>query len=148
MNMMAPDSVAGSTYIHAKMITVQPADGSTATGYVGSINFSDPSMNDNRELGIALGPADSAVITSMNGTFDHDYQVPLPVGFMMNKANGGNGYPTSWIAAAAKSGPDLDAPKQPEPPPPATRNSTAYPPPTPNFSTCGAMALSSAAAKK
>ncbi|HVM73340.1 MAG TPA: phospholipase D-like domain-containing protein [Candidatus Paceibacterota bacterium] len=53
-------------YIHAKMIL---ADHSRA--FVGSENFSSNSLNKNRELGILV--TDSAVITSLENTFEKDW---------------------------------------------------------------------------
>lgn len=61
----------GTFYIHAKVIV---ADDTTA--FVGSENFSTPSLDANRELGIVLARPD--VIASLEATFEHDYQAARP----------------------------------------------------------------------
>ena len=125
-NVMAPDSVKGSLYVHAKVVSLQPANGSPMQAYVGSSNFSNPSMNDNRELGVLLAANDQAAITTMNQTFDTDFGINDPnLAYMITYQNKGAGIPASW---AKKSTPDLDAPKEPGP-----KSSD----PTPNVSACG-----------
>lgn len=54
-------------YIHAKMII---SDGSYA--FLGSENFSEPSLEKNRELGIFI--SDPQIITSLSHTFTNDWQ--------------------------------------------------------------------------
>ena len=62
-----------ASYIHAKVITVTPANG-TATGFMGSENFSDPSMKYNRELGVMLdSTTDSQVLNTLQNAFDKDF---------------------------------------------------------------------------
>jgi hypothetical protein len=57
-------------YIHAKAIV---ADYGTATAkvFLGSENFSDNSLNDNRELGLII--SDPAVLTGVESTFNADF---------------------------------------------------------------------------
>ncbi len=61
---------ATALYIHAKAMV---ADLGTAgqVGYVGSINFSDASMNRNRELGLYL--YDPTLLSQLNTTLAKDY---------------------------------------------------------------------------
>ena len=54
-------------YIHAKIIL---ADGTTAL--IGSQNFSNTSLNDNRELGIRL--TEPAILTALDRTFQKDWE--------------------------------------------------------------------------
>lgn len=56
-----------SLYIHAKMILV---DGTRA--FIGSENFSQSSLDDNRELGIVL--TDSKVIAALTAIFNNDWK--------------------------------------------------------------------------
>lgn len=58
--------VISSPYIHAKLILIDDK-----TAYVGSINLSSQSMDENRELGIILSEAKS--INLLNQTFDLDW---------------------------------------------------------------------------
>jgi phosphatidylserine/phosphatidylglycerophosphate/cardiolipin synthase-like enzyme len=58
-------------YIHAKMIV---ADNTRA--FVGSENFSETSLNENRELGIMI--SDSAIIKSLLKTFADDWRGATP----------------------------------------------------------------------
>lgn len=58
-------------YIHAKAII---ADGATA--YVGSENFSNASLNENRELGMIT--TDSAIVSSVNATLTKDFTGATP----------------------------------------------------------------------
>lgn len=62
-------------YIHAKMIV---ADGGTsaARAFVGSENFSEASLNENRELGIVTG--DRAFIAGLAKTFASDWRDAMP----------------------------------------------------------------------
>ena len=57
-------------YIHAKAI-VADYGYSTAKVFLGSENFSDNSLNDNRELGLII--SDSAVLTGVENTFTADF---------------------------------------------------------------------------
>ena len=60
-------------YIHAKMII---ADGNRA--FVGSQNFSEPSLNNNRELGLVL--TDREVLTGLEAAFSEDWEASRPFG--------------------------------------------------------------------
>jgi hypothetical protein len=61
-------------YVHAKAI-VADYGFSTAKIFLGSENFSDGSLNSNRELGLII--SDSAVINGVESTFDADFaQIP------------------------------------------------------------------------
>lgn len=61
---------AATLYIHAKAMV---ADLGTAgqVGYLGSINFSNASLNENRELGLYL--YDAAILNQLNSTLAKDY---------------------------------------------------------------------------
>lgn len=122
-NVMAPDSVDGSIYIHAKVVSLQPANG-TMQAYVGSSNFSDPSMEDNRELGAILGDNDQDQISQINQVFDQDFGNDNPkLAYMITMQNKGTGIPSSWNdAVTATEDPDVQL---------------TYGPPTPNVSACG-----------
>lgn len=61
-----PTRSQGRPYLHAKYII---ADG--AACYLGSINFSTNSMDNNREIGLML--ADPAAIATLRATFDRDW---------------------------------------------------------------------------
>ena len=60
------DSAGGNPYIHAKIII---ADGTLA--YVGSVNASTQSMDQNREVGILV--ANASIIQQLESTFGQDY---------------------------------------------------------------------------
>ncbi len=64
-----PDTTNGF-YIHAKAV-VADYGLSTQNAYMGSINYSDASMNKNRELGLFL--SDQTVVTSLYNTLTADY---------------------------------------------------------------------------
>jgi phosphatidylserine/phosphatidylglycerophosphate/cardiolipin synthase-like enzyme len=77
-----PDT-AEHPYMHAKMILVDPPTGGAsrpgATGpyaYIGSVNFSNNSTTEARELGIVL--ADRAAIQSIQSTFTTDWAQAQP----------------------------------------------------------------------
>ena len=57
-------------YIHAKTV-IADYGYSTARAFVGSENFSNGSLNDNRELGMIT--TDSGVVTGLETTFDGDF---------------------------------------------------------------------------
>jgi hypothetical protein len=59
-----------SLYIHAKMILT------SSHAFLGSENFSDSSMDDNRELGLIT--SDAAIRSSLSDTFDADYASAAP----------------------------------------------------------------------
>ncbi|MEI6864052.1 MAG: phosphatidylserine/phosphatidylglycerophosphate/cardiolipin synthase family protein [Candidatus Adlerbacteria bacterium] len=69
-------STKGKLYIHAKMVMVDDK-----TAFVGSENFSDSSMNKNRELGLVLSAP--AVVASLRTTFAGDWAAARP--FTMTK---------------------------------------------------------------
>lgn len=77
VTLYAPQSVVPEAlYIHAKSITVNGADGTFKQGFVGSENFSDPSLLFNRELGLPLDaadPGDASVAQTIVTTFDGDF---------------------------------------------------------------------------
>ncbi len=62
-------------YVHAKAIV---ADNGTATAkvFAGSENFSDNSLNNNRELGLIVN--DAGVLTGVESTFDTDFANGTP----------------------------------------------------------------------
>ena len=62
--------VTSDLYIHAKT-TIADAGSSTRRMYVGSINFSNDSMNYNRELGIIT--SDESIINDINAVVSKDY---------------------------------------------------------------------------
>jgi len=63
-------SATASLYIHAKVIDVDAAL-TSHRAYVGSINFSDYSLNKNRELGFIT--SDSVIDAGLDGTLASDY---------------------------------------------------------------------------
>lgn len=74
VTLFAPQAVVPEAlYIHAKSITVNGSDGTFKQGFVGSENFSDPSLQFNRELGLPLGAADTPVAQTILTTFDGDF---------------------------------------------------------------------------
>jgi phosphatidylserine/phosphatidylglycerophosphate/cardiolipin synthase-like enzyme len=64
-----PNTTTGF-YIHAKAV-VADCGLSTQSAYVGSINYSNASMNSNRELGMFV--TDPSIITSLHDTMLADY---------------------------------------------------------------------------
>jgi cardiolipin synthase len=70
-----PDGDDAPLYIHAKMIVVD-AGNPDARAFVGSENFSEASLNENRELGIVTG--DQAIITELMKTFAADWRGATP----------------------------------------------------------------------
>lgn len=96
-------------YIHAKIITVSPASGS-ATGFVGSENFSDPSMQFNRELGVMLDSStDGQVLNTLNQTFDTDFSTTA-LTTQLTPANPKN-IPADWLVASAPTATELGSTK-------------------------------------
>jgi len=94
-------------YIHAKIITVSPASGS-ATGFVGSENFSDPSMQFNRELGVMLDSStDDQALNTLNQTFDKDFSTTV-LTTQLTPANPKN-IPADWMAPSASAANTLGA---------------------------------------
>jgi cardiolipin synthase A/B len=63
-------STSGSFYVHAKAIV---ADGGTSAAkvFLGSENFSDTSLNSNRELGLIIN--DTSIISSVGSTITADF---------------------------------------------------------------------------
>jgi len=61
---------SASLYIHAKVILAD-FGASDASVFIGSENFSDASLTENRELGVIL--TDPAIMTSINGTLSSDF---------------------------------------------------------------------------
>ena len=59
-----------SIYIHAKVI-VADYDTSSARVFVGSENFSNPSLTENRELGLIT--SDATLLTSLDATLTSDF---------------------------------------------------------------------------
>ncbi|MDC0534233.1 phospholipase D-like domain-containing protein [Francisellaceae bacterium] len=75
------DESDSQPYIHAKVVSLLPASGhnipaSQPSMYVGSTNDSGPSMDMNRELGIALNSGDQSAINTINDQFAYDWQMP------------------------------------------------------------------------
>lgn len=70
-------SSQGGLYVHAKAIV---ADNGTATAkaFAGSENFSDNSLNHNRELGLIT--SDSGVVSGIEATFGGDFAGGTPFG--------------------------------------------------------------------
>lgn len=60
-----------SPYIHAKLILVD-----NAKAYIGSINLSSQSMDQNRELGIII--SQSAILNRLQTQFNQDFQQAIP----------------------------------------------------------------------
>jgi cardiolipin synthase len=58
-------------YIHAKVILADYGT-PTASGFVGSENFSDASLEKNRELGLVV--TDAVILTSIHGTLTEDFR--------------------------------------------------------------------------
>jgi cardiolipin synthase len=63
----SPDA---TPYIHAKVILAD-YDAPNASAFVGSENFSDASLDENRELGLVV--ADPAILSSIHGTVTRDF---------------------------------------------------------------------------
>ncbi|MCW2945203.1 MAG: cardiolipin synthase [Actinoallomurus sp.] len=68
-------SSSGGLYIHAKAI-VADSGTSAAKEFVGSENFSDNSLNHNRELGLIV--SDSGVLSGLESTFNTDFANGTP----------------------------------------------------------------------
>ena len=62
-------------YVHGKTIIVD-----NRNAYIGSINFSSQSLDENRELGIIL--SDENALTMLENTFEHDWSNAQPVNFV------------------------------------------------------------------
>ena len=78
-------------YIHAKMIAT------STSAFLGSENFSDASLLDNRELGLIL--ATPSIITSLRHTFDADYAGARPF-----KSAASSGSPNHAASAPSSTG--------------------------------------------
>lgn len=70
-------SSSGGLYVHAKAIVADDGT-STAKAFAGSENFSDNSLNHNRELGLIT--ADSGVVNGIEATFATDFAGGTPFG--------------------------------------------------------------------
>ncbi|QIS19025.1 phospholipase D-like domain-containing protein [Nocardia terpenica] len=68
-------SSSGGLYVHAKAIVADNGT-SSAKVFVGSENFSDNSLNKNRELGLIIG--DSGVVGGVEQTIDTDFANGAP----------------------------------------------------------------------
>ncbi len=90
------DQFPQALYIHGKLMTVTKPDG-TANGIVGSQNLSSPSLTWNRELGLDLDPSDAQALTSLNTTFDTDFN-STDFTTQLTKANPTT-IPASWLAS-------------------------------------------------
>lgn len=71
-------------YIHAKMIVADAGsagggDGASARAFVGSENFSEASLNENRELGIVTG--NKTIVAQLTKTFTADWRGATPFVF-------------------------------------------------------------------
>ena len=64
-----------SLYIHAKVIIADYGT-STAKVFIGSENFSNSSLNKNRELGLLL--SDKTVLSSVDSTLSSDFKGGTP----------------------------------------------------------------------
>ena len=62
-------------YIHAKLILADYGQ-SGQQAFVGSENFSNPSLTENRELGLTL--TDPGILQSLNTTFASDFKGGTP----------------------------------------------------------------------
>ena len=62
-------------YIHAKLILVDFGQGGQQA-FVGSENFSEPSLTENREMGLTV--TDPAILQGLNTTFGSDFQGGTP----------------------------------------------------------------------
>jgi phosphatidylserine/phosphatidylglycerophosphate/cardiolipin synthase-like enzyme len=82
-------------YIHAKMILTP------ARALLGSQNFSDTSMNENRELGLIV--SDAAIRASLSRTFNTDYAHAAPYGSGGSSTAGGSTGAPGCSASASYS---------------------------------------------
>jgi cardiolipin synthase A/B len=82
-------------YIHAKMILTP------ARAFLGSQNFSDTSMNNNRELGIIF--SDATIRASLSRTFDTDYAHATPYASGGSSAGSGGTAAPGCSASASYS---------------------------------------------
>lgn len=93
------DKVPDALYIHAKAMLLS-RDDIFMRGFVGSQNFSDPSMQFNRELGIPLDVAYAEVAAKIGQSFDTDFTFQggtpdLPVTAQLTRSNPST-VPASW----------------------------------------------------
>ncbi|MGB3676107.1 MAG: phospholipase D-like domain-containing protein, partial [Candidatus Nanopelagicales bacterium] len=97
-------------YIHAKTVTVERA-GKPIAGYVGSENFSQSSLEFNRELGAQLFPGDEAAMTVINTTFDGDFNTTKNTTILPKSSPSPSptSSATSSPTAASKTSPALSA---------------------------------------
>ena len=95
VTLYAPQQVVPEAlYIHAKAITVNGSDGAFKGGFVGSVNLSNPSMLDNRELGLPLTAATAETNGVIISTFDADFASTANT-TQLTKANPSN-VPATW----------------------------------------------------
>lgn len=100
VTLYAPQGVVREAlYIHAKAIMVNGADGAFKGGFVGSENLSNASMGYNRELGLPLTSADTQVISTIEQTFDGDFNSKTNTA-QWNKSNP-TAVPASWNKSSA-----------------------------------------------
>ena len=98
------EKVPDALYIHAKAMLLSNPEGEFVAGFVGSQNFSDPSMQYNRELGIPLTPAYADVAAKIAESFDADfafkgsYAPDLPYTAQLTKDNPST-VPATWLGS-------------------------------------------------
>lgn len=93
-------------YIHAKAMLLS-RDGIFMRGFVGSQNFTDPSMQFNRELGIPLDLAYADVAAKIGQSFDADFAfqggtTDLPHTARLTKSNP-DSVPASWRGSSTST---------------------------------------------
>lgn len=98
------DKVPDALYIHAKAMLLS-RDDIFMRGFVGSQNFSDPSMQFNRELGIPLDLAYADVAARIGQSFDADFTFQggtpdLPVTAQLTRSNPST-VPAGWLGSTA-----------------------------------------------
>lgn len=107
VTLYAPQTVVpDALYIHAKSILVNGADGTFKGGFVGSENLSNPSMDDNRELGLPLQASDDQVVSTIQSTFDDDFTATTNTA-QWSKSDPST-VPPAWDSAAANAQSELD----------------------------------------
>ena len=106
VTLVAPQQVVPQAlYVHAKSILVTDSGGNFRAGFVGSENLSNPSMDDNRELGLPLTPSSGAVASTIQQTFDADYNSADNT-TRLDKTNPSN-IPAAWNGSGAADGAGL-----------------------------------------
>lgn len=108
VTLYAPQKVVPEAlYIHAKAILLSDTAGNLKGGFVGSENLSNPSMDDNRELGLPLTTDQQQTVDLIGSTFASDFSSATNT-TRLDKSNPNN-IPAAWNQTGSAATSDVAA---------------------------------------